>query len=156
MGEPTVRVHATQSPAGINNRRQTTGRSVGASQGAELKEPDKKERIPFLWISKQANLTRGSGDRAAVTRWRRGGERLVTGGVWGLGAWGLDRCWTSMQDPAEASTLGPHCSAREGVVRVIWLVVSDLHLVIRFCPALATHPSVIHPRGPGSGWSGWA
>ena len=111
-----MRVHATQSPAGINNRRQTTGRSVGASQGAELKEPDKKERIPFLWISKQANLTRGSGDRAAVTRWRRGGERLVTGGVWGLGAWGLDRCWTSMQDPAEASTLGPHCSAREGVV----------------------------------------
>lgn len=129
---------------------------MGASQGAEPKEPDKKERIPFLWISKQANLTRDSGDRAAVTRRRRGGERLVTGGVWGLGTWGLDWCWTSMQGPTEASTLGPQCSAREGVVRVIWLVVSDLHLVIRFCLALAIHPSVIYPRGPGSGWSGWA
>ena len=52
-----------QSPEGINNRLQTTGHSVGASQGAEPKEPDKKEHIPFTWISKQANPTRDSGSQ---------------------------------------------------------------------------------------------
>lgn len=79
-----------QSPDGINNRLQTTGHSVGASQSAEPKEPDKKEHIPFTWISKQANLTCDSGSqgcgyqvagcRGEVCDWR---------GV-GLDAWGLD------------------------------------------------------------------
>ena len=38
-----------------------------------------------------------------------------------------------------------------------WLVIRVLlHSITRFCPAPVTHPSVIHPRGPGSGRSGWA
>ena len=81
---------------------------MGASQGAEPKEPDKKEHIPFLWISKQANLTRDSGSQGCgyqVAGWwgEVSGWRL-----WGLDAWGLDWCWISMQDPTEVCALGPH------------------------------------------------
>lgn len=94
-----------QSPDGINNRLQTAGHSVGASQGAEPKEPDEKEHIPLTGISTQANLARDSGSqgcgyqvagcRGEVRDWR---------GV-GLDAWGLDRWWISMREPMEICTL---------------------------------------------------
>lgn len=78
---------------------------MGASQGAEPKEPDEKEHIPLTGISTQANLARDSGSqgcgyqvvgcRGEVRDWR---------GV-GLDAWGLDRWWISMREPMEICTL---------------------------------------------------